>query len=267
MRIGIVQTGEVALRFYDYDPVTGVGKQADYFALTDPLALLGVLLLARLRTRPAWALMAFVLTTGLLFVGYSRTSLALYLSGAAIVVLQARAGVVIRAVLLAALLGAGLAVTNLTPERLDTLNASVQRMGILVTDLDEDSSYLARQELQQQAEADVARYWVAGRYGAEVIEHGPGQYAHNWLSYLVSFGIVPFVVSILLMLAGAWRAWRTGDAGALALILAGIGSIVLSRAYIWPYIWFAVSLALHTRPVPALAPAAQDDPLWEVARA
>ena len=264
VRIGILQTGEASMRFYTYDSVTGIPRQADYFAITDPLALLGVLLLARLRTRPVWALAAFTVTAGLLFVGFSRTSLALYLSGAALVVLQARAGVVIRAVMLAGLLGAGLAVTNLTPERLEVLNASVQRMGILVTDLDQDGSYLARQELQQRAERDVSKYWLTGRYGAEVIEHGVGEYAHNWLSYLISFGIVPFTVSLLLMLGGVWRAWRAGDVGALALIVAGIGSVLLSRAYIWPYIWFAVSLALHSRPLFAPAPSPQPESLWEL---
>lgn len=265
VRIGAEQYGIVALRAFNSD----LGTSFDYFSLTDPLALLGVLLLARFRTRPLISLAVFIVIGGLLFLGYSRTSLALYLVGAALVAFQTRAGLLLRGLIIAGVAAAAFILGNLNQANLDVLNTSIQRMGVIITNLDEDDSYLARQDLQREAVADVGRYWLMGRYGAEVNERGPGTYAHNWLSYLVSYGVVPFLASIALMLGGVWRAWRARDVGALALIVAGIGSVMLSRAYVWPYLWFALSLALHTRLVlaPAPASAVQDDVEWELSRA
>lgn len=258
IRIGAERYGEVALRFYD----SATGLQFDYFSLTDPLALLGVLLLARLRNRPALALLAFAGIGALLFLGYSRTSLAMYVAGAALVAIRASSGAFWRGLGAAIILVVGVALVNLPAANLDVINTSVQRMGILVTDLDEDNSLIQREELQAEALGDLGRYWLLGQYAAEVIERGGGTYAHNWTSYWISYGLFPLLASLVLIGYGLRRAYLARDVGAFVLLLVAAGSIALSRAYVWPYVWFALSLAVHAR-LPVWASAEDSAPLGE----
>lgn len=243
VRIGIQETGDVALRFYQSDTQTSF----DYFSLTDPLAVLGILMLARVRRYALPSILIFVVVGGLLFLGYSRTSLGMFVAGAALTAVFSPASAVWRSVLVAVIAVLGLSLTNLSDTNLAWLNTSAERMGIAITNLDEDNSFIERQQLNQELNDDLAQHWLTGMYAAEVTERVQGAYAHNWLSYWVSYGIVPFVTSLALMLLAAIHAFRRRDPAAFVLAVVAILSAVLTRAYVWPYIWFALGTAVHAK--------------------
>ncbi|MGB9675527.1 MAG: hypothetical protein ACPLYW_02980, partial [Candidatus Nanoarchaeia archaeon] len=62
------------------------------------------------------------------------------------------------------------------------------------------SAWQARVEIFQKNLRVLADSWIFGEYMAEYIEFGPGGYVHNWLSFLVAYGIGPFFVFLVLTL-------------------------------------------------------------------
>ncbi|MGB9614847.1 MAG: hypothetical protein ACPL3B_05065 [Fervidobacterium sp.] len=108
------------------------------------------------------------------------------------------------------------------------------------------SAWQARVEIFQKNLRVLADSWIFGEYMAEYIEFGPGGYVHNWLSFLVAYGIGPFFVFLVLTLM---MLKKSLDIFVLykqsfPLILFGfcLSAIIISRSYLWPYIWLSLGL-------------------------
>jgi hypothetical protein len=119
----------------------------------------------------------------------------------------------------------------------------------LVFDAGNDESYIARQELLATGIKTLQEHWLLGMPLAELWSERPGEYMHNYLSFWVCFGIIPFAGFI----AVSWYCIRK-----LALLLKNYPlnglimflvlyflfvyiEIVTSRSYIYPYVWACLS--------------------------
>jgi len=95
-------------------------------------------------------------------------------------------------------------------------------------------------------------YMILGRFMDEWWRTGdPGYYIHNWLSFLMSYGLIPFILSIVIFVLLIYKANRirdlVGDPFPLALLAYSLLAVTISRAYNWPFIWLAVGLTGYYR--------------------
>jgi len=75
-----------------------------------------------------------------------------------------------------------------------------------------------------------------------------GAYAHNWLSFLVAYGWFPSFCFCVLTVGGFRKALRLeagnpGRPGCFESPDLWTLAILLSRSYLWPYIWLALASA------------------------
>ena len=94
----------------------------------------------------------------------------------------------------------------------------------------------------------LSEHWLLGSFMAEVTEGGgKGHYMHNWLSFWESYGLVPFILSCIMLgasIIGAIRTLRQKEIPNAQLFSALVGiycflSVTIARAYIWSFVWIA----------------------------
>lgn len=111
-----------------------------------------------------------------------------------------------------------------------------------------DGSYILRGEIFDQRWNDLKDKWLVGRFMSETVEGRKGTYFHNWFSFWSSFGIVPFFLSVILIISSLNRSARqflkdTGSPTNQLLLFWSVYiviAITFSRAYNFPYIWFVL---------------------------
>jgi hypothetical protein len=218
----------------------------NYLALGDSIAMLGLLLMGLARRQTVKLLIMVVAAIGLFF-AYSRTSFFLFLFCSMFVLLVGgrhshRIGI---AAILAILVS--LAVT-LAGES-DTLQPMIERMTVLLFNREADESYEARKVILSEGVQYLKENWLIGRFLDEWWREGVGGgYIHNWLSFWQVYGLIPFLMS-LVVFGGSGRAlWKqlpkpTAATGtAIALWMYATLAIITSRAYTWPYLWLAMGI-------------------------
>ena len=115
-----------------------------------------------------------------------------------------------------------------------------------------DGSYQARNYIEQVALADIRNIWFTGYLFREIFLFGnPGYYIHNILSFWVSYGFIPFILLIGLVLNNLKKIilnlkyldkYNYSLIGIFIFLL--IESLV-SRSYYYPCIWFCTYLKLQ----------------------
>jgi hypothetical protein len=94
----------------------------------------------------------------------------------------------------------------------------------------------------------LSEHWLLGSFMAEVTEgRGRGHYMHNWLSFWESYGLIPFILSCIMLgasIIGAIRTLRQKEIPNAQLFSALVGiycflSVTIARAYIWSFVWIA----------------------------
>lgn len=131
------------------------------------------------------------------------------------------------------------------------------RMTVLITDVDSDSSYQARGMIFQDGLEDIKEHLFTGKLFQEVRRTGlVGKYIHNIFSYWVEYGIVPFFIIILLSIKYLFISFKnillkndkiTYTISTVALFFLII--CLFSRSYQYPYIWIALTIAINHKSV------------------
>ncbi|MEO0258419.1 MAG: hypothetical protein ABIM32_03165 [candidate division WOR-3 bacterium] len=124
----------------------------------------------------------------------------------------------------------------------------------------DESARLRQWQLKQIPEFLRSDFILTGKFMYEVEEGlGQGSYVHNLLSIWMSYGLIPFIFFL------AWALWimldkiitfsvEETDPLRFAIILYGFLSILIARAYTWPFFWFsflfgcAEPMSISTRP-------------------
>ena len=229
----------------------------NYQLLSDTLAVISLMVMARYGMgRLLRSLGIYVVTAGALFFAYSRASLLVYLlvGGALTMLLVWSDARQRRWLFWGAAAGLGLGLLGFFFARTG-LGAGGAFSTVLTRYFSPQSFWVdfwnVRLRLWNQSIPFLRSYWLWGRFMYEAIVFKAGDYIHNWVSFWLAYGIMPFMLSLYLLLvtlAAAIRGMRTQPWArlALALILYNVLMITLARAYVWRFFWLtlAVSIAL-----------------------
>ncbi len=112
-----------------------------------------------------------------------------------------------------------------------------------------DESFIGRQQLLAAGLKDLKDYWLAGLPMAEVWNGRPGDYIHNYLSFWVCYGLIPFFTFIVISIKNTWKlmvhikkCWHNGlFMFIVSYFVFCYGEIITSRSYIFPYVWACLS--------------------------
>jgi len=264
--------------------LVGITRQAsdtggafNYIFVSDSLAIAGLLVLSqpgKFRTKAAVALATIVL----LFWTTSRSSLAMFTCVAAAMLFVHWRRLPTRSKLLAMVPLAAVMVVVLSvmwPIVADMATSSAALRRFDVTSIAEDRSLGERRLLGEIGLARLKQDWVVGHFMGEVLEGREGQYIHNGLSFLQSYGAGPFALLVALLLAsvlGISKAYlrdptRRDLEFPFTLAWFGCLSLTFTRAYGSNWIWLILTgipsvLTAYTVECCEIteAPSAVDDP-------
>ncbi|RIU94754.1 hypothetical protein [Oceanobacillus picturae] len=130
------------------------------------------------------------------------------------------------------------------------------RLWNLISRGGEDSSLQVRFSLLNEGFGFLKQNWLLGSFGGEVYYLGPGTYIHNWLSFLGAYGIIPFILSIIIMVLTTLKITKMflkySDDHIIGFLfvfnLFILLSIWFSRAYTYEFIWFIlIAIPLYRR--------------------
>lgn len=116
----------------------------------------------------------------------------------------------------------------------------------LLSNYQTDGSYMERQIYFNQNWNALKDNWLFGDFMSDYKENRPGTYFHNWLSFWRAFGIVPFLLSVILIVSSLYRSVRQirkdSDSPTNQMLFLWaiyiIIAITFSRSYDFYYIWF-----------------------------
>ena len=112
----------------------------------------------------------------------------------------------------------------------------------------EDESAQQRLEQFRFGTKWIRENWFYGYLMVEIKDLGKGNYIHNILSYLVSYGIGPFLLLIWILLKVGLKVYHEAiHRGRDEKALAGLGiyvfilfQILFVRSYVWSYLWLGI---------------------------
>jgi len=230
----------------------------NYQVLADTLAILSLLMLARYGASGLLRRFAIYGVSALfLFFAYSRASVAAFLiTGGLLILLQSWKDLQQRKKLLRITLGgallfgigmAGLSALSKNVENAGSLSLLMQRF--FSTNTFHNSSFQVRIHLWDQSLPFLKSYWFRGRFMYEVVIFEKGAYAHNWLSFWLAYGVLPFLLSLTLLFGAFITAIKQCSVRewtplACSLLLYNILMIVAARPYIWVYFWLTLALSI-----------------------
>lgn len=224
-----------------------------YIPLSDSLAIISLLLMGVTQPNkfyPRVGIYAFTAT--LLLFTFSRASLILFLIAGLTMLWMGSYQKYKRWSLLCLAVGAILLVSLLTNSLYRDVGYfkgiyySIERVENIFAGTDLSSQ--RRVELLKEGLKAIKRYWLLGCFMNEAVESGKGTYIHNWLSFWISYGIGPFLLSLwctITLLTKCWHMRRRSllSPSAFSLLLFSFLAIISARSYIWPYIWLTIGFA------------------------
>ncbi|MGQ9695998.1 MAG: O-antigen ligase family protein [Thermodesulfobacteriota bacterium] len=223
----------------------------NYLSLADSLAIVGLLLLGICKADNIWrSLILYVGTSIFLMFAYSRASFFFFLICGSVFMII-RFWPKLKKHLLIALLGLALVIfimallwSNQVANKIGFLmDPTIERINSLISGY--DLSLQSRLELLKRGFHLLQRHWLLGGFMAEVLWLDRGEYIHNWLSFWISYGIGPFILSVWLL----WGLLRRNlphqnnysiTLANFSILLFTLLSVALARSYIWPYFWFSI---------------------------
>lgn len=226
-----------------------------YIPLSDSLAITGLLLMGTVQGNKLYQqLGVYAITAVLLVFTFSRVTLVLFLIvGWSMLWIKShwerKTWLFLALLVIAGTASFGLSLSTLLDDNpyFKGLYYSLERIRSILEGT--DASFQLRLELVAENMNLIGRNWLLGAFMSEITEgRGKGTYIHNWLSFWISYGIGPFLLSlwcILVLLIKCWYMRRRSSLSlvAFSLLLFGFLSIITARAYVWPYIWFALGFA------------------------
>ena len=246
------QYGRFHLYFHDYES----GVSYNYHWLGDTLAILSLLLSHRLLAQHRLGLwIAFTLSTlMLLLLTLSRTSFIAFLASVVAMPFlhrfdHAHPGRLTTTRYLLAILLLLVATAAALIAFSDLLGEVITRISSLLSG--DDPSLQERRRLMGLFWKHLAAYGIFGGYLYELNEEGKGLYVHNMLSYWLEYGLLPFAMFLLALLASTRTSFKHLPhpvAGSAVIVLIFVLIALAARAYVWPFVWFAMAYAAAVRP-------------------
>jgi len=224
-----------------------------YIPLADSLALLGLCLLAEIKaTRIYKPLRIYFVTAMLLLFTFSRASFYLFVViGLGLLCIKFQSGLT-KHLIPAIFIGTSMLIliVILFPS---TLSLDVSMLPplfkrLILPLIGSDLSVEYRLQFLADWLEYIKQHWLLGYFMIEAIGRGKGTYAHNWLSFWLSYGLGPFVLSlwiIISLLIKSWQRHKCSLASLIGFMLLAFCflSVIVARSYTWPYIWFAIGFA------------------------
>ncbi len=227
----------------------------NYQVLSDTFAIISLLMMARYGATGLFQRLAIYGISALfLFLAYSRSSVAAFLlAGGILAVIQTwrsgrRQKMLFGFAAGAALLSGVVVIIVLAKDAEDAgLSLLVQRFFSISTF--RTSSFQERFQYWNQSLPLLKDYWLKGRFLYEAVLFEKGAYIHNWMSFWLAYGILPFLLSLGLLFWALTTAfvqrfsnpWAPLTCG---LLLYNLIMIVTARPYIWVYFWFTLALSM-----------------------
>jgi hypothetical protein len=130
---------------------------------------------------------------------------------------------------------------------------SDHRMFVLFFGLQQDSSFASRIIQFEHGIYDLSNNWLKGNYLLAYDVGHIGKYMHNWLSFFLYYGLVPFSIFAYLFLYSIRKIYflvkQYPYLDCVYLILSisifTFLNIIFSRSFIYPYIWFSLGAILN----------------------
>lgn len=235
------ETGLTVIKFVDYSS----GVKFNYLNLADSCAILFIVLLNRLKSRPAPYLISFTLGVATLLSTFSRTSLMIFILVALLQIVRMRTLRHWGLLLIGLWAGVILAFFSAIQE-----SENYSRVSSLLNSPETDTSFVGRADISAERFAKLADHLWLGQYMAEWWDSGTrGGYIHNVLSYLDSYGVVAFLVLCVTLVSVLFQAQRQPPERREVFWYALL-AVLFARSYIWPYIWLAVGMGVGLSPSP-----------------
>ena len=230
----------------------------NYQVLSDTFAIISLLVMARYGATGLFQRLAIYSISALfLFFSYSRASVAAFLvAGGLLIVIQSWKhnrqrkmlfGATLGGVLLLIAMVIGFEALSMDAENTGFLSLVIQRFFSMNTF--RNSSFQGRFQYWNQSLPLLKDYWLKGRFLYEAVLFEKGAYIHNWMSFWLAYGILPFLLSLVLSLwtfvtslkqcfSNPWAPLACG------LLIYNLIMIVTARPYIWVYFWFTLALPM-----------------------
>lgn len=242
--LGFKNSGYFYVYFVNYE----TSEQFNYHTLGDALAIVALMVLSPVQG--SLFVSGLLLTGFLLLLTYSRTSLLAFLGVWAIrgvlswkLPARSRLNHLFRAGMVAstAFLLLFLYVWFLGQESGQVALSRYQSIVLL-----EDESVNTRIQLFSEFAKLVEKYGLLGRFMYEVQEEGRGMYVHSVLSYWLEYGLLTFLLILTILGLSFFKVVKSGHPAsplAFNLLVFVVLSVLFSRSYVWPYLWFAIGFA------------------------
>jgi hypothetical protein len=243
---GINTTNILSLQVTDLD--------GQYLSLAGSFAVLSLIISGFIKKLPYSILFHFV-TMIMLLVLISRSSFVFYAITAFLILFiklikeHKKSSVFIFSLIIIIIL---LNINNLN-EIKNTLETSNNRIlfTIFNQDVSEDTSLNARQLYLEKGLKNIQENWLLGKFMWYIESNEEeGTYIHNWLSFYSNYGLIPFILFVLLAISLLIKVIRNvySNYNNLHLMVFGILffnllSIVFTKSFHYVYIWLALGMA------------------------
>lgn len=252
--LGWVNFGQLFFLFKNYSS----DELYNYLALGDSLAIIGLFVLGIFHNKPRMFIITYLITMVVLFMSYSRTSLFVFFIASFVYFLRIqkiKSKIVTWTGVLVLTLMFGLPIYLLDDfgANLHILDITLSRITSIICG--EDLSLQGRLELLSEFPSLVNHYGVLGKFLYEISDgYGRGAYIHNWLSFWLEYGFFPFILSSILTISLFVMRFRTAflnmfETTRFTIIFLAFMAIMISRSYVWPYYWFALSFTAVKLPL------------------
>lgn len=218
-------------------------KRSIYLILSDLMVLYLIFLISK-NDKNIHSILLFIIGCAVLFILNSRSSLYAFII---VFLLNQALYTNIKTkifALITSVLGFGL---FLTSEYFEVLLEKNPRMLSIITGLERDESKIARDNLLQVGLGRTLDSPIKGDYGGVISESGSiGSYIHSILSYWQTFGLIPFIIVVYLLVLQpiyiAYKSYRNkekpGSNIAFNLAIYTVLLLAISKSYTWHYAWF-----------------------------
>jgi hypothetical protein len=231
-------TAEMRLLF------SGIGEVSyNYLSMGDSLALLGLMLIGLMK-HTTTRILALIFLAVALFFAHSRTSFFLFLVSSPFILFVG--GRHTEKIGVAAVIAIAVAVFLAIASESDAIGPGIERMTVLLFQREADESFVARRTFLVEGLGYLRENWLLGRFLDEWWRNGVGGgYMHNWLSFWQSYGLFPFLGTMVLFSATGFVLWKqllkpTASTGtAIAIWMYAVLAVSTARGYTWPYVWLA----------------------------
>lgn len=130
-----------------------------------------------------------------------------------------------------------------------TLKLDNRMISMFSQNIEKDSSLNSRASMNEKNIKDLKNIWFLGRVFREFdISSNTGSYSHNIISYWIEFGVAPFILIIFLFIRLIPTIFKSLFSRCQyvifisCMIIVFIPSVIFSRSYTYPYLWFVIFL-------------------------